>query len=242
MSQITGRIHSIESFGALDGPGIRYVLFLQGCVLRCKYCHNPDTWDPKGGREVTVNEVMSQIARYKHFIEKGGVTFSGGEPLLQPEFLLALIKSCKQHKLHTAIDTSGHVDLAACQEVLLANDLLMLDIKSVSNEKCKELTGQGNENAFAFLDYCEWYKKSVWIRHVLVPGETIIPDDLHSLAQKLKQYDCIDRVELLPFHKMGEFKWKELGLNYTLEDVAVPDPEEVEKAKQIFIDYGFTMP
>jgi len=238
MPQITGRIHSFESFGALDGPGIRYVLFMQGCKLRCKYCHNPDTWDVENGKEVTVNEVLDQIVRYKHFISKGGVTFSGGEPLLQPEFLLAMIKGCKQRELHTAIDTAGSIDLAQCQEVLLANDLLMLDIKAADSEKCKALTGQGNENAFAFLDFCDWYKKAVWIRHVLVPGETLVDDDLKALAERLKAYDCIERVELLPFHKMGEYKWKELGFNYKLSEVSEPDEEDVKRAREIFSSYG----
>ena len=238
MSQITGRIHSVESFGALDGPGIRYVLFFQGCALRCRYCHNPDTWDYDGGKEITVNEVLAQISRYKHFISGGGVTFSGGEPLLQPEFLHALIKGCKQRELHTAIDTSGSASLAQCQEILLANDLLMLDIKSPDTEKCKALTGQGNENAFAFLDFCEWYKKSVWIRHVLVPGITLVEEDLEMLAQRLKAYDCIERVELLPYHKMGDFKYTELKMKNELENTPEPTNEELAMAEKIFISHG----
>jgi len=233
-SELTGRIHSVESFGTLDGPGIRYVLFLQGCLLNCLYCHNPDARLPDRGRKMTVAQVILDISTYLSFIKDGGVTLSGGEPLLQSEFALAVIKACKQLGLHTAIDTSGAVSLEKARNAISAADLILLDIKSIIDKTCRELTGQGNRNALATLEYCEAHHKDVWIRHVLVPGWTMDAHSLNRMADHIIRFACVKKVELLPYHKLGEYKWKELEIDYPLKGVEPPSDEEVEKAKDIF--------
>ena len=169
-NQDTGYLHSVETFGALDGPGIRYVLFLQGCPLRCGFCHNPDTWQACTGKAVTPEDAFEDILKYKNFISSGGVTLSGGEPLLQPEFCQALISLCHSAGIHCAVDTAGSIPLDFCRQAVDAADLLLLDIKALDPTLCQELTGQDNQNALALLEYCEAAQKAVWIRHVLVPG------------------------------------------------------------------------
>ncbi len=235
---VTGRIHSIETFGAVDGPGVRYVLFLQGCRLKCLFCHNPDTWECGGGKLVTSEEVVEDIKNYKNFIKNGGVTISGGEPLLQPEFVLDIIERCKTLGFHTALDTAGSQDLAVSQPVIDTVDLILLDIKALEPDVCEELTGMDNRHELATLDYCEQISKPVWIRHVLLPGYTLDCNRLEKLADFLKPYTCIQKIELLPFHKMGEFKWKELGMDYQLYDTPVPTYEEVQMATDIFKSRG----
>lgn len=235
---VIGRIHSYETLGALDGPGVRFVAFLQGCNLRCLYCHNPDTWEVGTGNIISSDKLVEIILTYKNFIRDGGVTLSGGEPLLQPEFCAAVIKSCKQNGLHTAIDTNGTVPLQLSKEAINLADLIMLDIKDIDNDDVRTLTGKGNENVFATLDYCEEIGKEVWIRHVLVPEYTIFPDKLEQLAQYLTKFSCITRVELLPYHKMGDFKWEELGLENKLKSVKEPDKRDIDIAKEIFISKG----
>lgn len=230
----TGRIHSLETFGAVDGPGVRFVVFLQGCPLRCRFCHNPDTWNPTEGTEMTAEELTEQIASYRNFIRNGGVTISGGEPLLQPEFVRALLEQCRAIGLHTAVDTSGGVPLSRAKPVVDAADLLLLDIKDIDPEDCRSLTGQDNRSALTILDYCEQTGKPVWIRHVLIPGLTLREDKLVRLAKKLSAYQCIQKVELLPFHKMGEYKWDQLNRPYTLAETPAPDQEELCRAKEIF--------
>lgn len=239
MKTVKGRIHSVETFGALDGPGIRYVLFLQGCPLSCLYCHNPDSWDPDAGIEKTSAEVMKDILRYRSFITPGGgVTLSGGEPLMQPDFCAELIRLGHENGLHMAVDTSGSVAVPFCRAALETADLLLLDIKAFDNDLCRRISGRGNENTLQTLDLRERLGKPVWIRHVIVPGLTLVPEELVKLADYLVLYRCIERVELLPFHKMGEYKWEALGRDYTLSDTPVPTPEEVEAARQIFRDRG----
>lgn len=230
----TGRIHSFESFGTLDGPGIRYVIFLQGCPLRCKFCHNPDTWHVSSGREMSVEEILPGISSCRTFLRTGGVTLSGGEPLLQKDFALALLEACRTEGFHTALDTAGSLPLSHSQPVIDAADMLLLDIKSLNNVLCKDLTGQDNVNTLATLDYCESVNKRVWIRHVLVPGHTLNQVHLTELAEYLSNYKCVERVELLPYHKMGAHKWQELNLADPLESVRPPAPYEVEQAKKIF--------
>lgn len=231
---ITGRIHSIETFGAVDGPGIRYVLFVQGCPLNCLYCHNPDSWDETQGKVVTSEEIAKDIKSYKNYIKKGGVTISGGEPLVQPEFVIDVINRCKAMGLHTAVDTAGSFALQISKPVIDACDMLLLDIKALDNDVCKELTGKFNDNTIATLNYCEKIQKPVWIRHVLVPNITLIPEKLERLSDFLEPYKCIQNIELLPFHKMGEFKWAELGKEYKLTDTPIPTKEEIQQAKEIF--------
>lgn len=235
---ITGRLHSTESFGAVDGPGIRYVVFTQGCPLKCLYCHNPDSWLFTGGKEADSEDVVAEILTYRNFIKSGGVTISGGEPLMQPEFVADILNRLKKENIHTAVDTAGSVPLSAAKPVIDAADMLLLDIKSMDSELCRQITGRTNENALAILQYCEKIKKPVWIRHVLLPQYTLKKQLLENMAAALKGYTCIENVELLPFHKMGEYKWKELGKKYTLYDIEPPSFQDVEAAKKIFAENG----
>lgn len=238
---LTGYVHSIETCGTVDGPGIRYVAFFQGCPLRCKFCHNPDTWKKYEGKQYTVDALLQDILKYRNFIKNGGVTLSGGEPLLQADFAAELLRRCKEEGLHTAVDTSGAIPLKACKEAVDAADLILLDIKSIDSIKCKELTGMGNDNALELLDYLESTKKSVWIRHVVVPGITENYEDIEAMARYLSKFTVVERVEILPFHKMGEFKWKELGMEYTLYDTPTPEKDSIRKIKEILKGYGLNV-
>lgn len=238
MQNVMGRIHSVESFGALDGPGIRYVLFLQGCPLRCLFCHNPDSWEAVGGQEIGSVEVVEDILRYRNFIQSGGVTLSGGEPLMQPEFAASVLEGCREQGLHTALDTSGAVSLLYCRQAVDQADMLLLDMKAANDPLFRRLTGRGMDNTLEILNYCENVGKRVWIRHVLVPGLTLEREALCELGNLLKPYACIERVELLPFHKMGEYKWEALGAPYTLKDTPAPEQERVDQAKTILKSYG----
>ena len=238
VTEIPGRIHSVETFGALDGPGIRYVVFLQGCLLRCAYCHNPDTWDKCDGTSTTAGEVVEKILPYRNFIRSGGVTLSGGEPLVQPDFTAAILRLCKEQGFHTAVDTCGAVPMEKCQEALELADMLLLDIKALDSEECKSLTGMGNENALRLLNWCEEVKKPIWIRHVCVPGLTFQTDKLQKLADFLSPFSCIEKVELLPFHKMGAYKWDALKIPFTLADIPEPTAAEMEKAQAIIRKAG----
>lgn len=235
ISDTPGRIHSVETFGALDGPGIRYVVFLQGCLLRCAYCHNPDTWDGCDGTSTTAGEAVEKILPYRNFIQSGGVTLSGGEPLMQPEFAAALLKLCKEQGLHTAIDTCGAVPMEKCREALELADMLLLDIKALDSEECKSLTGMDNKNALRLLSWCEEVQKPVWIRHVCVPGITLEPQKLEKLADFLKGFSCIEKIELLPFHKMGAYKWEVLKVPFILADTPEPTAAQMEEARSIFL-------
>lgn len=239
--EIKGRIHSFETFGAVDGPGIRFVVFFQGCPLRCLFCHNPDTWDKDGGREIEATELASQILGYKNFIKKGGVTLSGGEPLLQSEFAEEVLRLCKKNGFHTAIDTSGAIPLSVCKGAVDEADMLLLDIKAIDSILAKKLTCFGNENAIKLLEYCEEKNKDVWIRHVLVPDWTLDADQAHRMGAFLKNFKCIKKVELLPFHKIGEFKWETLQLDYQLAEIQPPEPQQVEEIKRILISYGLKL-
>lgn len=232
--KIKGRIHSVESFGAVDGPGIRFVVFMQGCPLRCLFCHNPDTWQPQAGREVTAEELVKEILTYRNYIKKGGVTLSGGEPLLQTAFTAEVLRLCKQNKLHTAIDTSGGVSLKKAKPAIDLADMLLLDLKDIDTDDAKALTGVGNEMAKEILEYCESQHKPVWIRHVLIPGYTMNFDKLERLAEYISQFTCVEKVELLPFHKMGEYKWEVLGEEYKLADTLEPEKPDIARAKGIF--------
>jgi len=238
MADPAGRIHSIESFGTLDGPGVRFVVFLQGCPLRCLYCHNPDTWDPRGGRETTVSALIKQIESCRNFIRSGGVTLSGGEPLMQPEFSRALLERCREAGIHTALDTAGSLPLERSRPVIDAASLLLLDIKALDPALSRELTGAENTNTLATLDYCEAAGKPVWIRHVLVPGWTLDRAKLAELAAFLEPYRCIEKVELLAFHKMGCFKWRELGLPNALRETPETSEEERLAAEALFFRVG----
>lgn len=235
---IQGTVHSVETFGTLDGPGVRYVLFLQGCSLRCRYCHNPDTWSMKGKGVTDSATVVKEILTYRSFIGKGGVTLSGGEPLMQPAFALDIIQRCKKEGLHTALDTAGSVPLEFSRPVIDAADLILLDIKSLDDKQSFSLTGMGNANTLATLEYCESIGKKVWLRHVLVPGWTLDEKRLEALAAYLKDFSCIEQVELLPYHSMGQYKWEQLKLDYTLKGVKEPSEKELSMARAVFERQG----
>ncbi len=238
---ITGRIHSLETFGTVDGPGVRYVIFLQGCALRCKYCHNPDSWSVTCGRTMDSEDLVDDMLSYSSFIQSGGVTISGGEPLLQPKFTKDIIERAKAAGLHTALDTAGSVPLNHSRDVLNSVDLVLLDIKSIDNHMCWSLTGRGNIETLATLDYLEKIHKPVWIRHVLVPDWTCNTDQLVRLADYLAPYTCVEQIELLPFHKMGEYKWRELGLHYSLLGTPPPTQEAIDTACAIIESRGLSV-
>lgn len=236
---IKGRIHSIETMGTVDGPGIRYVIFMQGCPLRCIFCHNRDAWDPKAGKEITVDELIEDIERYMFFLESsgGGVTATGGEPVLQAEFVTELFSRVKAMGLNTAMDTSGFIDIEKVKELLEVTDLVLLSIKHVVEEKHRKITGVGTRKIMDFLNHLRDIGKPVWIRYVIIPGYTDDPEDLERLAVMLKDYDNIKLLEILPYHDMGAYKWEELGYDYPLKGVPVPSSQDMEKAKEIFRKY-----
>ncbi|VIF88360.1 pyruvate formate-lyase activating enzyme [Clostridioides difficile] len=237
---IKGKIHSIETFGTVDGPGIRYILFFQGCPLRCKYCHNRDTWDIKSGKEYTVDEIITDALKYTSFMEfsGGGITASGGESTLQPEFLSELFKKAKENDIHTCLDTSGFVDIETIDPVLDNTDLVLLDLKHMVEEKSIDLTGVGMDKALKLARHLESRNIPVWIRHVLVPGITDDVDNLEKLGQFVATLKNVERFELLPYHSMGIHKWENLGIDYELKDVPDATKEDVQKASEIISKFG----
>lgn len=239
--EVKGRIHSIESFGAVDGPGVRFIVFFQGCPLRCLFCHNPDSWSFTDGEEKTAGEMIDQIVSYRSFIQKGGVTLSGGEPMAQPEFCKAILTLCKQEGLHTAVDTSGGVPLSIAKDVIDTADMLLLDIKDYSDDDCVKLTGKSNKNALEILNYCEETNKRIWVRHVCVPEYTLVEEKLEKLAEFLSKFKCVEKVELIPFHQMGMYKWDFVDTEYQLKDVEVPSNDMMDKAKEIFTKHGLKL-
>lgn len=244
LRKIPGRIHSKETLGTVDGPGLRYVLFLQGCPLRCLYCHNPDSVPVNAGRMQTAGEIVDDILRYRNFIKSGGVTLSGGEPLLQGDFAAAILALLEGEGIHTAIDTSGCFNPFKNEGVRKAIDLpslILLDIKGAIPEVAKAVSGKDNLNSFATLDYCESIHKPVWIRHVVLEGYTLDKEQLELLAKKLKEYRCIERVELLPFHQMGAPKWENIGRKYELSDIEPTSRGNMEWVRKIFTDQGLTV-
>ena len=229
------KVHSIESFGTVDGPGIRFVLFLQGCSLKCKYCHNRDTWDINGGEYKSLDEIYEKVIRYKNYIYKdGGVTVTGGEPLLQYQFLIHLFKKLKKQHIHTCIDTSGMVAITDEMKKLIdLTDLFLLDIKHINPEKCKDLVGFSNEKELAFAKFLSDNNKHMWIRQVIIPGVTDDEKDLIKLKDFINSLKTVDKVELLPYHTMGKFKWKKLGFKYELEGVPDATQKDIDRARQI---------
>ena len=232
---IKGRIHSFESFGTLDGPGIRFVVFMQGCPLRCLYCHNRDTWDMSGGKEYTPEEVFNEAKKYMSYFKYsgGGITVTGGEPTLQAEFVTELFRKCKKAGIHTTLDTSGFADIDKVKELLKYTDLVLLDIKHGIKEKHKLLTGVSNDKILEFAHYLCEKNIPVWIRYVLVPGLTDAPEDLESAAAIIGSLKNIKKVEVLPYHCMGAYKWSKLGYEYSLEGVREPTSEEVARASKV---------
>ncbi len=240
MSEIKGRIHSVESFGSADGPGVRYIVFLKGCNMRCQYCHNPDTWAKDGGELMTPEEVLKKALRYKtYWKEKGGITVSGGEALLQIDFVTELFRLAKEKGVNTCLDTSGNPFSmeepfkSKFDELMKYTDLFMLDIKHIDDAAHRKLTGQTNQNILEMAAYLSDHGKAMWIRHVLVPGITTEEDGLHRLRSFLDTLKTVERVEVLPYHTLGVFKWKELGIPYQLEGVDPPTKEQIDRAKEI---------
>ena len=229
-----GKIHSIESLGTVDGPGIRSVVFFQGCSLRCRYCHNPDTWDKTWGREIDSAEVVQKVMRFKpYFGKQGGITLSGGEPLLQPEFAAEILRGCKEKGLHTAVDTSGWVDLSALEKVLPYADLLLLDVKALNTAEYEWLTGKTDEKFRKALELIKGKKQELWLRYVVLPGINDTPrhqEQFEELIQFLGP--CVKNVEFLPYHCLGVPKWENLGLTYSLGKLQAPSQEQMEQMKQ----------
>ena len=237
MKDIIGRVHSTESLGAVDGPGIRFVIFLQGCPLRCLYCHNPDTWLSSDGKDMHSSEIIEHISTYKNFINKGGVTLSGGEPLAQPEFCEAIIEGCHENGFHVAIDTSGVIPLEKSKKAIELADMILLDIKDIDPLDCEALTGMTNENCLKTLGFCEEIEKPVWLRHDLLSDYTLNEEKLNKLGKFLSHFSCIKKVEILPYHTMGLYKWEALGLTSKLLGKIPPSEKEVEWAVNILKKY-----
>ena len=230
-----GRIHSFESLGAVDGPGIRFIIFMQGCHLKCKYCQNRDTWDLKGGIEYETDDVLDKILRYKNYITpNGGVTISGGEPLLQVDFLIELFEKLKKENIHTCIDTSGSVALTdKVKKLIDLTDLFLLDIKCINDDICKDLTGVSNKKELEFAKYLSDNNKKMWIRQVLIPQITDNENDLKELANYLKSLNGVEKFELLKYHDLGRFKWENLNLEYPLARYRTANEADVKRAKEI---------
>jgi len=237
-----GRIHSIDSFSTVDGPGIRTVVFMQGCSLRCKYCQNPDTWAARNDKtkEMSVLQVMQIIKRgLPYYGLRGGVTFSGGEPLLQADFLRDVLQECKRLDIHTAIDSSLYIESIQLEKVIPFTDLVLADIKSINPDMSLRLTGTVNQSNRDNLKLLNQHQVKVWIRYVVVPGWTDNPDDIQKMAVFLSTLDCVEKVELLGYHTLGKHKWGMLGLVYDLENVTPPLPEYVkELAERITVLCG----
>jgi len=235
-SKLMGRIHSFETMGALDGPGIRVVIFMQGCMLKCKYCQNRDTWDINRGQIYTVKEIVEKVSKYENYINEsnGGITVSGGEPLLQAGFLINLFKELKKKNIHTAIDTSGMVEInSEIRELIELTDLFLLDIKSINDNVCKYLTGKSNIRNLEFAKYLSDNNKEMWIRQVLVPTITNKKEDLIKLKEFINSLKSVKKIEILPYHSLGKFKWDNLGKEYEFENIKVPTEKEIREAKEI---------
>ena len=237
------RVHSVESFGSVDGPGIRFVIFLKGCAMRCQYCHNPDTWDRAGGNLRSVDDVLSQALRYRSYWgEKGGITVSGGEALLQIQPLTELFHKAKDLGINTCLDTSAQPfsrkdgRFSDFEALMKYTDLVLLDIKHIDKDAHKRLTGWENENILDCARYLSDIHKPVWIRHVLVPGINDDDESLHRLRSFIDTLSNVERVEVLPYHDLGVYKWEQLGIPYKLTDVKPPTEESVLHARKILTE------
>ncbi|CVI72545.1 Pyruvate formate-lyase 1-activating enzyme [Clostridiales bacterium CHKCI001] len=236
-----GRIHSVETFGTVDGPGIRMVVFMQGCPMRCAYCHNPDTWAVDGGKPISVDEVLDEYERNKEYYKKGGLTVTGGEPLLQIDFVTQLFQKAKEKKIHTCLDTSGITfstnpeQLAKMDQLIRVTDLVMLDIKHIDEEEHKKLTKQSNVPILAFARYLSEKKVEVWIRHVVVPGITYQEVYLKRLGEFIATLGNVKALDVLPYHTMGIVKYENLGLDYPLKGVPALEKTDAVKAKDIIL-------
>ncbi len=235
-----GFVHSTESFGTVDGPGIRFVVFLQGCPMRCQYCHNPDTWKPCTGEKRTVESLLEEYDGLKEFLKSGGLTVTGGEPLMQMEFVTELFREAKKRGIHTCVDTSGifyrESNRAEYDELMKYTDLVMLDIKHIDDEEHKKLTAQSNKHILEFAEYLRDIGKDVWIRHVVVPGITLKEKPLHDLGYFLGGLTNLKALDVLPYHTMGIVKYEQLGMEYPLEGVDPATKEQAVWAKNIIFE------
>lgn len=240
------KIHSLESFGTVDGPGIRFVVFFQGCPMRCKFCHNPDTWDvnpSESGAKASgfgvwsADTLMEEVLRYRNFIKSGGVTCTGGEPLMQAEFVTEFFGLCRQNGLHTCLDTSGVVFNDAVKEALKQTDLVMLDVKTVDDDLHKSLTGCTRTNNHLLMEHLQQTGKPTWIRHVVTPGINDDDEHLRAVAEYASRYSVVERIEVLPYHTMGAAKYESLGIDYPLKGVPALTRDEAEHARSIFRQY-----
>ena len=234
---LKGKIHSIETMGLVDGPGIRVIVFMQGCALRCKYCHNPDTWSEESDNLFTVDEIVKKIAKFKNYFKAsgGGVTFSGGDPLRQPAFLREALKKCKEEGIHTTLDTSG-VGFGNYEEILEYTDLVLFDIKHLTREGYKDLTGLEIDESLKFLEACQKTKTKMWIRQVVIPGITDSLEYILELKKFIKTLENVEKVELLPYHLLGVSKYENMGIKYRLEGVEPMDKERCEQLNKILIE------
>ncbi len=237
---LKGYVHSLESFGSVDGPGVRYIIFLTGCAMRCQFCHNPDTWDMKTGTLYTADELLEKAMKYRtYWAKEGGITVSGGEPLLQIDFLTELFRKAKANGIHTTLDTSGNPFtreepfFSKFNELMKYTDLVMLDIKHIDDEQHKILTGCTNQNILDLARYLSDIKKPVWIRHVLVPERSDYDEYLIKLDEFIQSLDNVQKVEVLPYHTLGAYKWDELGYDYKLKGIDPPSIERVENANKL---------
>ena len=238
-----GRIHSLESFGTVDGPGTRYVVFVQGCPMRCKYCHNPDTWEMNAGTLMDPAEIIDNIERNRTFYENGGLTVTGGEPLMQPDFLIELFTLAKEKNIHTCIDSSGiafkpdnKAFVEKMERLMPLTDLVMLDIKHIDPDKHKELTKQPNDGILAFAKYLDEKGIDIWIRHVIVPGVTDDDKYLYQLGYFIGGLSNLKALDVLPYHTMGEVKYQNLGIDYKLKGVEPMDPNKIPEKKQVILN------
>ena len=228
-----GKINSIETMGLVDGPGVRFVVFMQGCPLRCKFCHNPETWKLNGKADnYTPEELIKKILNYKpYFKRNGGVTFSGGEPLMQKEFLLECLKLCKQNDINTCLDTAGSIP--DCEEVLKYTDLVLLDIKGTNKENYKEMTSGNFDNSVKFIKLCEKMNKKLWLRVVIVPGINDTKEYIDELIKFIKPIKNVENIEFLPYHTLGVHKYEELKIDYPLKDVKDMDQDKCKKLEDM---------
>ncbi len=239
--ELTGRIHSTESFGTVDGPGVRFVIFFQGCPMRCRYCHNPDSWSLVGGTERTAESLLQEFARNRSFYHRGGITATGGEPLLQLAFLTELFTKAKEKDIHTCLDTSGIVytekKKAAYEKLFAVTDLVLLDIKHSLTAEHRQLTGQSQEPVLAFADVLEQAKVPVIIRHVAVPGITDLEEELAQLGHLISRWSNVKGLDILPYHTLGKKKYEELGMAYPLEGIPELTKEEARRAREIVLKH-----
>ena len=244
-----GKIHSMESFGTVDGPGVRFVVFFEGCPMRCLYCHNPDTWHLEDGQEMSAEEILSRMERNRSFYRTGGITATGGEPMLQIDFLTELFAGAKERGIHTCLDTSGIMfpgcggtseeereRLKKVERLLSVTDLVMLDIKHMDAEEHRKLTGQDNEKILAFARYLDEKQIPVWIRHVVVPGITFQREELEALGRFLSTLSNVEKLEVLPYHSMGKVKYDNLGIDYVLKDTPQLTKAEAKSAESIILE------